>query len=800
MKRMLLLPAVVLCSSWILLGCSDNGEAHEPGVTSGVVSLPDGSPASMSTIQVVTTFSASVPEANGSYSAKVADDQGHLVMAVAEDTNRNVRMLLMRISRPNVDGALDTESTAEALVMLAPFIVHHKADILGEIEDVIAKLPEVTALAGAIENGLSSGKYLDEISSDQGFKVRYSEAISAAITALKAAATTTRKGSLSQSRFALKIDPEEEVSGIQLVPDDVDDNFITVNNRGRRWLSVYAGAPGSDELLAIAESPPSILSLESIFQATVLTKSEVSIDITNFSGIIDTRVYGPGLGTTQPQCGRPAYTDVRILIPTIATVLDNFVSPLLNIISGLDLSSLDIYQDFLVSVAIGVWTNTQCLEEVLDLDGEVDWSSLAWCVLEETSNALLETAMKIVLTSGDMWVGHGKKGPKFKTFTNAMAKVLDSGGNVDSIEMLALDDSFIVKILSAAGLGVLQITVKAAVLPVKVISMAASAFELGGAVGTVLASSPAECFSVDMEDGTHCIDNDEDGYGVGADCLGPDCDDNDNTIHTGCTCTPDCTGLECGNGGCTDQPDACGTCLPSQNCINGLCELSTTDLVWIQIPGGTYMMGSNTGNADEQPVHQVTVPEFEMSKTEVTVSQYAACVDFGSCAAPNTEISCNWGVAGLEDHPVNCVDWQQAVDFCTWAGGRLPSEAEWEYAARGGGQDIIYPWGNDSPNCSLANYTGCEGGTWSSCSAPAGNTSQGLCDMGGNVWEWMKDWYHSNYTGAPADGSAWESPVGTDRVLRGSAWGRDADYLRASSRRWTDPSNRDILIGFRCAR
>ena len=576
MKRLLLLLAVVVCSSWGVFGCSDNGETREPSVTSGVVTLPDGSPAGMSDIQVVTTFSASVPKADGSYSAKVAEDQGHLVMAVAEDANRDVRLLLIRVARPNIDGGLDAESTARALVMLAPFIVHHEANILGEIEDVIASLPEVTALAGAIENGLSSGKYLDEISSDQGMQTQYSDAVRAAITALKAAANSTRRGSLSQSRFALKIDPEDEVSGIQLVPDDVDDKFVTVNNRGRRWLSVYAGAPGSDELLAIAESPPSILSLESIFQATVLTTSEVSVDLSSFSGIVDTRIYGPGLGATQPQCGRPAYTDVRILIPTIATVLDNFVSPLLNIISGLDLTTLDIYQDFLVSVAIGVWTNMQCLEEVLDLDGEVDWSSLAWCILEETSKSLLETAMKVVLKSGDLWVGHGKKGPRFDTFTNAMAKVLSSGGDVGSLEMLSLDDSFIVKLLSSAGLGVLQIAAKSAVLPIRVISMAASAFELGGAVGTILASSPAECFSVDMEDGAQCVDNDQDGYGVGVDCLGPDCDDSDPAIHSGCAGCVDADGdghdafdaVECpgGDDHCDDNPSnwtttGCASCV-----------------------------------------------------------------------------------------------------------------------------------------------------------------------------------------------------------------------------------------------
>ena len=123
---------------------------------------------------------------------------------------------------------------------------------------------------------------------------------------------------------------------------------------------------------------------------------------------------------------------------------------------------------------------------------------------------------------------------------------------------------------------------------------------------------------------------------------------------------------------------------------------------------------------------------------------------------------------------MNCLDWQQAVDFCAWAGGRLPSEAEWEYAARSGGpsSSYKYPWGNDAATCTYAVMDdggyGCgTGRTWSVCSKPAGNTSQGLCDMSGNVWEWVEDWYHGDYTGAPTDGSAWVSPT---RLVPGVSW------------------------------
>ena len=219
------------------------------------------------------------------------------------------------------------------------------------------------------------------------------------------------------------------------------------------------------------------------------------------------------------------------------------------------------------------------------------------------------------------------------------------------------------------------------------------------------------------------------------------------------------------------------------------------------------MMGSDSGESDELPVHQVTVPAFEMTMTEVTVAQYQACVDTGACTEPDdftVDSYCNWGQAGREDHPVNCVDWFQAVAFCSWVGGRLPSEAEWEYAARGGGQDITYPWGNDSPSCTYAVLY--EGGygcgmdrTWAVCSKPAGNTAQGLCDMAGNVFEWVQDWYHSNYNGAPWDGSAWESPSHSYRVLRGGSF--NANYARrAADRDNSAPALRYGSLGLRCAR
>ena len=246
-------------------------------------------------------------------------------------------------------------------------------------------------------------------------------------------------------------------------------------------------------------------------------------------------------------------------------------------------------------------------------------------------------------------------------------------------------------------------------------------------------------------------------------------------------------------------------------------DTAGADPDWVSIPGGTYDMGSNEGQDDELPVHSVTVPTFEMLRTEVTVSEYGACVDAGGCSEPGTEGSpdaedCNWNDPGYEDHPVNCVDWDQSVAFCSWAGGRLPSESEWEYAARSGGQDITYPWGNEEATCDYAvmyddtHGYGCDTErTWPVCSKTAGNTDQGLCDMVGNAWEWVQDWHHSSYDaegGAPDDGSAWEdsSDSHPSRVLRGGCFWSGARDLRAANRAEGDFGAWACGQGFRCAR
>lgn len=186
------------------------------------------------------------------------------------------------------------------------------------------------------------------------------------------------------------------------------------------------------------------------------------------------------------------------------------------------------------------------------------------------------------------------------------------------------------------------------------------------------------------------------------------------------------------------------------------------------------------------------ITSFEMARTETTVAQYQACVSAGVCTPPDSDGSYdNWGKPGRDEHPVNSVDWFQAKAFCEWAGGRLPTEQEWEWAARGRGEGRAFPWGSAAPRCSRAvifgGGDGCgEDRTWPVGSKPQGASRDGLQDMAGNVWEWTDSWYDDEKE---------------TRVPRGGSWHNGgALYFRADHRVGNDPSNRNYGFGFRCAR
>jgi len=238
---------------------------------------------------------------------------------------------------------------------------------------------------------------------------------------------------------------------------------------------------------------------------------------------------------------------------------------------------------------------------------------------------------------------------------------------------------------------------------------------------------------------------------------------------------------------------------------------------WVKIPGGTFMMGSQTVPASG-PRHKVKIGPFEIARAPVTFKQYRACVAANQCTPAHVaDETCigftdsGWTKDPLpaafqdDDQPVVCVDWEQAAAFSEWAGGRLPSEAQWEYAARSLGKDTDYPWGDAEPTCERAVYDdgqeGCgRSSTWRVCSKPAGNTEQGLCDMAGNVMEWLQDWYHNSYHGAPEDGSAWDVQETPKRAVRGGSWYNGNSYHATTARGGVVGYLPSRLIGFRPVR
>lgn len=219
----------------------------------------------------------------------------------------------------------------------------------------------------------------------------------------------------------------------------------------------------------------------------------------------------------------------------------------------------------------------------------------------------------------------------------------------------------------------------------------------------------------------------------------------------------------------------------------------------VAIAAGTFMMGCDHDacEQDERPVHAAELSPFRIDRQEVTVADYRACVDAGQCNDEGIS-ACNSGAQGRDDHPVNCVTFDQARTFCAWRKGRLPSEAKWERAARGDAGD--FPWGDDAPTCSHAIMSGCGEGTAPVGSAVRGTTRNGLHDMAGNVWEWVGDWYARDAYGKASPHNPRGPRTGTHRVIRGGGWQfGNSDTLRACNRDRALPESHAPTIGFRCA-
>ncbi len=218
----------------------------------------------------------------------------------------------------------------------------------------------------------------------------------------------------------------------------------------------------------------------------------------------------------------------------------------------------------------------------------------------------------------------------------------------------------------------------------------------------------------------------------------------------------------------------------------------------VKVPGGCFTIGRNDGPLSESPMRRVCLNEFWIGQTEVTNAQYDACVAAGACTEPMNAVF--FLAPTYASHPVVNVTWEQADTYARWRGGSLPTEAQWEYAARGP-QGSTYPWGEGDPNCDRANTGACVNGT-----AAAGTDQRfdgvswvGALDMGGNVWEWVDGWYSEGSYIDWEDGEI--DPVGPAegqmRVLRGGAWGEEAASTRSTFRSRHLPNSWNEQRGFR---
>ncbi len=221
----------------------------------------------------------------------------------------------------------------------------------------------------------------------------------------------------------------------------------------------------------------------------------------------------------------------------------------------------------------------------------------------------------------------------------------------------------------------------------------------------------------------------------------------------------------------------------------------------VYVPEGEFEMGSEDGESNESPAHTVYLDAFWIDQTEVTNAQYGACVQSGSCGQP--AYTSHFDNSNYDDHPVVYMNWGDAQDYCEWAGRRLPTEAEWEKAARGD-DGRTYPWG-ENIFCSQANYWDCGYGEFSPTSpvgfyGTAGASPYGAYDMAGNAWEWVADWYSDDYY----QGSPSNNPTGPEngsyRVLRGGSWDNNEWYARSAYRYDGLPDFTYYSLGFRCAR
>jgi formylglycine-generating enzyme required for sulfatase activity len=260
----------------------------------------------------------------------------------------------------------------------------------------------------------------------------------------------------------------------------------------------------------------------------------------------------------------------------------------------------------------------------------------------------------------------------------------------------------------------------------------------------------------------------------------------------------------------TRRPTPVG--LPGNPALGDAWVRSADGMAMVYVPAGAFGMGASADDPlaqeDEIPQHTVTLDGFWIDRTEVTNAQFARCVAAGVCPPPFEPIFERhrdyYENPAYGDYPVIYVSWKHAHDYCLWAGGALPTEAQWEYAARGP-QSLTYPWGNEPPSSDLLNFHQNTNDTTPVGTYPDGASWCGALDMAGNVYEWVADWY-GRYSSEPQTDPTGPAK-GIGHVLRGGSWHDEEEFVRAANRYVIREAYRDYKVptgygfnlGFRCA-